>query len=61
MPTLNVCTLSNIRVASNTHCFVAAKPFRRTVQLSQPPRTALRRSGKQMRSTLRRLPETSGK
>ena len=26
MPTLNVCTLSNIRVASNTHCFVAASP-----------------------------------
>jgi hypothetical protein len=24
MPTLSVCTLSNIRVASNTHCFVAA-------------------------------------
>jgi hypothetical protein len=24
MRTLNVCTLSNTRVASNTHCFVAA-------------------------------------
>jgi len=24
MPTLDVCTLSNIRVASNTHCFEVA-------------------------------------
>jgi site-specific recombinase XerC len=27
MATLNVCTLSNIRVASNTHCFVVANPL----------------------------------
>jgi hypothetical protein len=33
MPKRNVCTLSNIRVASNTHCFVVANPLRRTVQL----------------------------
>jgi hypothetical protein len=37
MATLNVCTLSNIRVASNTHCFVAANPLRRTVQLTIGP------------------------
>jgi hypothetical protein len=33
MPTRNVCTLSNIRVASNTHCFAAANALRRTVQV----------------------------
>lgn len=26
MPTLKVCTLSNIRVASNTHLFVVSTP-----------------------------------
>jgi hypothetical protein len=44
-PTLIVCTLSNIRVASNTHCFVAADvrylPRNPEVNMSGDPHAAL--------------------
>jgi hypothetical protein len=36
MPTLDVCTLSNIRVAFNTHCFVQIEPHPREACPGRP-------------------------